>query len=139
MSVKHLPVHHYLLAGGSGAGILFAIVELFHGDAKEWSGLLEHWGPWFLLAIIAVFLAYDLSKSILLAFLKEFAALVRGVNNAANGLQRVADAQKEQADKDDRQAEETRRLAQHGAQVSEDTLQAVRDLGGKLNEVLQRV
>ena len=143
-TAKNTAARHIVIGAGGGCGIAFAILEMLHGDPKEWASMLEHWGPWFLIALVGMWFAYDLIKTLGFAFIREFTALVKGVVDSGAALREVAEAQRQAAEKDDSTAEQCRLMSQYAARtadqqsaelkeqrcVLEKILIVVQDLGG---------
>jgi predicted metalloprotease len=104
-----------IAAGGGfslGASIVFGAFELLHSDPHEAFPLLIAWGPWAIVALVALYFGYDLLKAFLNIGTRAVAA-----------LEELAVAQKKSADKDDLQLQEIQTLTAYTSQQSERTWQ----------------
>jgi hypothetical protein len=87
-----------IAAGGGlsiGAAVVFGAFELLHNDSKDAFPLLEHWGPWAFVSIVAVYVLYDLIKIRMNVSLRGVIAM----ENTAVALTRLSE-------KDDRQTQQ---------------------------------
>ncbi len=130
----------FSLGGGLsvGAMVCFGFFEILRSSPQQAFPLLQSWGPRVLLAIIVIYVLYDLAKM-----------AINVAVRLVHALEKLAVAQQKSADKDDRQLMEMQTLTAMTAQRSErasetqqryheENQEAIRRLGEKQAEESQK-
>jgi hypothetical protein len=117
---------------GSGLGLVAIVAYYFYQLLilkPDYSfGLLRAWGPWWVLAVLACYFAWELLKM-----------AVAEIGKMADGVRTLAVAVSEIAARDDRQFEEMQRLTQYGARQSERLVELLTKQGVQLAEIVRHV
>lgn len=118
------------LGGGIsiGAVISFGLFEVVRSDPKEVFPLLQSWGPRVILAIIVIYVVYDLVKM-----------AINVAVRLVHALEKLAVAQQQSADKDDRQLQEMQTLSSLTAQRSERVYDQQRQYHDENQEMFRRI
>lgn len=129
LPISELPTEMFrriLFGGGAATGvaILYGFVRLMEQDPKDGFALLRQWGPWFLIALVAMYFTWDLGKRVLTS-----------MATLADGMQTLSASVKVIADKDDRQYDEMRRMSQYSAQQSERFMSLLLEQGEQLKSI----
>jgi hypothetical protein len=110
--LKHTRV---ALSSAGGAAIVLAMFELLQRQPQEGFKLLTLWGPWPIIALVALGLMGSFMSRMNDTVQTAFSAIVTSVQQQANSSGKMADAVTRLADQGGKQAEEVRRLAIYAA------------------------
>jgi hypothetical protein len=117
---------------GSGLGLVAIVAYYFYQVLilkPDYSfGLLRAWGPWWVLAVVACYFAWEIIKMALFE-----------MGKMADGVRTLAVAVSDIAAKDNRQFEEMQRLTQYGARQSERLIELLTKQGVQLAEIVRHV
>jgi hypothetical protein len=107
------------LSSAGGAAIVFGIFELLQQQPQEGFKLLAQWGPWPVIALVAIVIV-ALPLGSFLSKMNDtvsttFGAVVMSVQQQAEASGKTAEALTRLADQGGQQAEEVRRLAIYAA------------------------
>lgn len=97
------------LASAGWIAVIVAVIQLFSREPNEGFGLLARWGPWPIVALVAIVFG-----GLFLSRLNDTIQMSFG--HVVDQATRTADALTKLADQGGRQAEEVRRLAVYAAQ-----------------------
>ena len=106
----------FVLSSAGGAAAAFALAELLEQRPHEGFGLLQQWGPWPFVVLVALIMGGTFISSISEAVKTSFGAVVASAQMGAEAQGKMADAVTRLADQGGKQAEEVRRLAIYAAQ-----------------------
>lgn len=102
-------IKRFVLGGGTSVGIAIVLgaFELLHNEPHDAFPLLTAWGPWCIVTVFAIYVIYDVLKTVI--------NLIRAVGmRVAGAIEKLASAQQQQADKDDRQYDRMITLTTYG-------------------------
>ena len=97
-------------AGGGVAGLLGAY-EMIQAQPKESFDLLAHWGPWFGVAVFAIYVLSRFLSEVNINGRRALDMIVETARDNAVSQNRMADAMTKIAEKDDRQLMEIQTLS----------------------------
>ena len=119
-----------LFGGSSGLGfaVIFYSYRLLEQKPSEGFGLLHHWGPWFVVALVALYFFWDVTK-----------VAVGYVGKMADGMQSLSVSIAKIAERDDRQYEEMQRIGQYNARQNERELELLIRQGEQLGEIADQL
>jgi hypothetical protein len=106
-------LRHFKLALSSagGAAIMFGLFDLLQREPAEGFKLLGQWGPWPVIALVALVLVGGFMSRMNETVQNSFGAVVSSVQQSAQASGKTAEALSRLADQGGRQGEEVRRLA----------------------------
>lgn len=104
------------LGSGGGAAIVFALFDLIRNRPGESFQLLNSWGPWPVIALVAMVLVGMFLSRINETISTAFSAIVSSSQEQAQSMGKLADAVSRVADQGNKQAQEVQRLALYAAQ-----------------------
>ena len=104
------------VGGASGAALALGAYQVLKSEPERAFGLLQAWGPAFLVAMLAIFVLGRFLEGLNSTVRESFAVVASGVSSSAEAAGRQADALTRLADQGNKQAEEVRRLAIYAAQ-----------------------
>jgi hypothetical protein len=110
--VRHVGV---ILGGASGAAVVLGGYEVLRAQPGPAFGLLQAWGPWFLIVMLAIVLLGRFLDGLNATVRESFAGVVAGMQGSAAAAGRTADALTALAAQGSHQSEEVRRLAIYAA------------------------
>lgn len=99
------------LASAGWLAVIVASIKLLAERPREGFGLLAQWGPWPILALVAICFVGGFLASLNETVRMSFSSMVESARDGAQAQARMADAVTQLAKQGGRQAEETRRLA----------------------------
>ena len=110
-------VRHFKLglSSAGGAAVVIAVFSLLEREPAEGFKLLGQWGPWPVIALVALALVGRFMSRMNETVSTTFGAVVRSVQAQASASGKTADALTRLADQGGKQAEEVRRLAIYAA------------------------
>jgi hypothetical protein len=104
------------LSSAAGATLILAIFQLLQRQPLEGFRLLDSWGPWPVVAIIALVLAVPFLSRIQETISTTFGAIVASSHQTAEAQAKTADALTRLAEQGSGQAQDVQRLAIYAAQ-----------------------
>jgi hypothetical protein len=105
-----------VLSSAGGAAAAIALMSLLEKQPAEGFKLLGQWGPWPVIALVALILVGGFMSRMNDTVSSTFAAVINSVERQAQASGKTADALTRLADQGGRQAEEVRRLTIFNAQ-----------------------
>jgi uncharacterized protein YukE len=111
--IRHIRV---VLGSAGGAALIFGAFELIQKQPGESFKLLGAWGPWPVVALVALVLVGSFLSRINETISTTFAAIVTSSQQQAQSSGKMADAVSRLADQGNKQAQEMQRLAIYAAQ-----------------------
>jgi hypothetical protein len=123
-STLRTSVGNMLVLGSSfvgGGSIVLAVVELVRSEPERAFRLLQTWGPWAILALLASWFIYQLTGQALELAGRVGGRIADAMESQAISIKAQAVATQQLADKDDRQVQEMQALTALTAQRSEKT------------------
>jgi hypothetical protein len=124
---KSVPQLLFPAGVGLGAVVAYYVYQVLTAQPDRSYGLLRNWGPWPLLTVVLSYFAWVLMKMVI----TQMTAMSDGVQQAAVALAVLAA-------KDDRQAEQLQNLTEFNARQGEQVLNAIRQQGQHIEEILRR-
>ena len=125
------------MGGGiaGGAAVVWGAFELLKDEPHEGFALLQHWGPWFLIALVAMWALHDLASQVL----RVGDRIALSMENIAVEQQRQAVAQEKESEKDDRNFDRLQTLVSFAGQQSQTTLQRMDGQDATLRQILEQL
>lgn len=111
--LRHLKV---ALGGATGMSVALGAYEVFRSQPDRSFQLLQVWGPAFIVALMALYVAGKFLDGMVAAIRESFGMVAQSVHDSAAATGRTADALTRLADQGGRQAEQVERLAIYAAQ-----------------------
>ncbi|QHN04413.1 hypothetical protein FTO74_14350 [Granulicella sp. WH15] len=137
------------IIGGSffgGGSVIYALVELVRTNPDKGFELLEKWGPWYFLAMFALWVVYGISLRLLEVLSKlgdRFAGSMDRVADEqvklAAAARDQADAMQRTADRDDRDQERMATLVDYAGQKSREAAEGLSSLSGIVTKMAAQV
>jgi hypothetical protein len=112
-AVRHAKV---ALTSAGSAAIVFALFSLLQHRPAEGFGLLAAWGPWPIIALVALGIGGQFLNRINDTIQSAFGAVVTSVQQGAEAQGKTADALTRLADQGSRNAQEVERMSLYAAQ-----------------------
>jgi hypothetical protein len=111
--LRHVGV---VIGGASGAAMVLGAYEVLRSEPEQAFGLLQSWGPAFLITIVALFIVGKFLEGLNATVRESFSVVASGVQHSAEAAGRTADALTKLAEQGGQQAQEVQRLAIYAAQ-----------------------
>ncbi|QNI34520.1 hypothetical protein H7849_11855 [Alloacidobacterium dinghuense] len=104
-----------VLSGAGGTAVVLSGYELLEHQPDKSFALLQAWGPWFLIALLAIITVGGILTGFGNLLRDGFSMMAESVKQSAEASTRTADALTRLADQGGRQYEEVQRLAIYAA------------------------